>query len=230
MTFSLIATSVYSSPVKKRLKSFAYLLPLLELLFGAATMLVPALPFFFRLKHAAHGTGSVLMSSGDMAMRIPSDRFLSVALDSAGRWAAKPATILNVPAKFVEIVVSLLVAHKANWHPASLLPSTWHALVYPIYALPAWAYIGLGIDAGIGRCLVRRWNVVLSLFLALTFAVLFCVFRFGMSASEREGQELLSWFIEGFALWAVLFAIPFVAWLLQRKRGTPLVRDESLPS
>jgi uncharacterized membrane protein len=42
-----------------------------------------------------------------------------------------------------------------------------------IYALPAWVYVGLGIDAGIGRCLVRRWNVVLSLFLALTCAVLF---------------------------------------------------------
>ena len=90
--------------------------------------------------------------------------------------------------------------------------------------------MGLGIDAGIGHCLVRRWNVALSLFLALTFAVLFCGFRFGMPAAEREGQEFLSWLIEGFALWAVLFAIPFVAWMLQRKRGTALVRDEVLPS
>ena len=206
---------MYSSPVKKRLKSFVYLLPLLELLFGAAATLVPALLFFFRLKQAAHGAGSLFLSSGDVLTMIPSDHFLSVAFDRAG-WAERPATILNAPAKVVEIVVSLLVAHKANWHPASLLPSTWHALVYPIYALPAWVYIGLGIDAGIGRCLVRRWNVVLSLFLALTFAVLFCGLRFGISAAEREGQEQLSWFIEGFALWAVLFAIPFVAWLLQR--------------
>ena len=163
-------------------------------------------------------------------MTIPSDRFLSVAFDRAGWWAEKPATILNAPAKFVDAVVSLLVARKANWHPASLLPSAWHALIYPIYALPAWAYIGLGIDAGIGRCLVRRWNVVLSLFLALTFAILFCGFRFGMSAAEREGQELLSWLIEGFALWAVLFAIPFVAWMLRRKRGTAVLRDGALSS
>jgi hypothetical protein len=222
---------VYSSAVKKRLSSFAYLLPLLELLFGAATMLVPALLFFFRLKQMAHGAGSVSLSSGDIVMTIPSDRFLAVAFDRAGWWAEKPATILNAPAKFVEVVVSLVVAHKANWHPASLLPSTWHALIYPIYALPAWVYIGLGIDAGYGRCLVRRWNVVLSLFLALSFAVLFCGFRFGMPAVEREGQGLLSWFIEGFALWAVLFAIPFVAWMLRRrKRETPLVRGEVLPS
>jgi hypothetical protein len=216
--------------VKKRLNLFAYLLPLLALLFGAVAMLVPALLFFFRLKQMAHGAGSVSLSSGDVVMTIPSDRFFSVALDRAGWWAEKPATILNAPAKFVESFVSLLLGHKANWHPASLLPSTWHSLIYPIYALPAWVYVGLGMDAGIGRCLVRRWNVVLSLFLALTFAVLFCGFRFGMSATEREGQEFLSWLTEGFALWAVLFAIPFVAWMLRRKRGTPLVRDGALPS
>lgn len=101
---------------------------------------------------------------------------------------------------------------------------------FSAHHLPAWIYIGLGLDAGIGRCLVRRWNVVLSLFLALTFEVLFCGFRFGMSAAEREGQELLSWFIGGFALWAVLFAIPFGAWMLRRQRETPLVRDGALPS
>lgn len=193
-------------------------------------MLAPALLFFFRLKQMAHGAGSVSLSSGDIVMTIPSGRFFSVSLDRAGWWAEKPATILNAPAKFVESFVSLLLAHKANWHPASLLPSTWHSLIYPIYALPAWVYVGLGIDAGIGRCLVRRWNAVLSLFLALTFAVLFCGFRFGMSATEREGQEFLSWLIEGFALWAVLFAVPFVAWILRRKRDTPLIRDEAHPS
>ena len=216
--------------MNKRPNSFVYLLPLLELLFGAATMFVPALLFFFRLKHMAHGARSVSLSLRDIVMTIPSDRFLRVAIDRAGWWAEKPATILNAPAKFVEVVVSLLVAHKANWHPASLLPSTWHALIYPVYALPAWIYIGLGIDAGIGRCLVRRWNVVLSLFLSLTFAVLFCGFRFGMSAAEREGQELLSWFIEGFALWAALFAIPFIAWMLRGKRKTSLIKDRVLPS
>jgi len=212
--------------VRKRLNSFAYLLPLLELLFGAAIMLAPALLFFFRLKQMAHGAASVSLSSGDIVMTIPSDGFLSVAFDRAGWWAEKPATILNAPAKFVEVFVSLLVAHKGYWYPASLLPSTWHALIYPIYALPAWVYVGLGIDAGIGRRPVRRWNVVLSVFLALTCAALFCGFRFGMPATEREGQELLSWFIEGFALWALLFAIPFVAWTIRRKRETHLVRDE----
>ena len=206
------------------------MLPLLQLLFGAATMLAPALLFFFRLKQMAHGTGSASISYDDIVMTIPSDHFLAVAFDRAGWWAEKPITILNTPAKFVEIFVSLLVAHKANSYPASLLSSTWHALIYPIYALPAWVYVGLGIDAGIGRRLVRRWNVGVSLFLALTCAILFCGCRFGMSSAERAGQELLSWFIIGFALWTILFAVPFVGWLLRRKRETRIVRGGVLPS
>jgi hypothetical protein len=123
--------------VKNRFNSFTYLLPLLELLFGAATVLVPALLFFLRLRQMAHGAGGVSLSVGEFAMKIPSDRFLPVAFDRAGWWAERPVTILNAPAKFVEVVVSLLVAHKANWYPASILSSTWHALIYPVYAQPA---------------------------------------------------------------------------------------------
>lgn len=150
--------------MKNRFNSFAYLLPLLELLFCAATVLAPALFFSLRLKQMAHGAGGVSLSVGEFVMKIPSDRFLPVAFDRAGWWAEKPVTILNTPAKFVEGFVSLLVAHKANWYPESFLSSTWHVLIYPVYALPAWLYVGVGIDALMGRCLARRWNAALSVF------------------------------------------------------------------
>jgi hypothetical protein len=192
-------------------------------------MIVPALRFFFHLKQMAHGSGSVSLASGEFVFTIPSDRFLFVEFDRAGWWAEKPITILNTPAKFVETLVSLVVAHKGYWWPPSLLPSTWHALIYPIYALPAWIYLGLAIDALIGRRRAYRWIVILSVFLALTCALLFCGFRFGMPAAEREGQERLSWFIDGFAIWAVLFSIPVVAWMRQTKRGLSL-KNQPLPS
>jgi hypothetical protein len=192
-------------------------------------MLVPALLFFAHLKQTAHGAGSVSLTFGEFVMIIPPDRFLHVAFDRAGWWAEKPLTIANAPAKFVETVVSLLVARKGNWWPLSMLQSTWHALIYPIYALPAWIYVGVGIDALIGRHRVRRWNLILSLLLALICASLFCGFRFGMSAAERESQERLSWFIDGFAIWAVLFSIPAMAWIRQKKRRI-FVANDLLPS
>jgi hypothetical protein len=64
--------------------SFAYLLPLTALSLGAALIFVPTLLFFLHLNRMAHGSGSVSLSSGDLMMTIPSDRFLSVAFDRAG--------------------------------------------------------------------------------------------------------------------------------------------------
>jgi hypothetical protein len=215
--------------MKNRLKSFAYLLPLIELLFAAMIMVLPALRFFFHLKQMAHGSGSVSLASGEFVFTIPADRYLFFALDWAGRWAAKPITILNTPAKLMETLVSLAVARKGYWWPPSLLRSTWHALIYPIYALPAWIYLGLAIDALIGRRRPYRWSAILSVCLALTCASLFYGFRFGMPAAEREGQERLGWFIDGLALWAVLFSIPVVAWMRQKNRGIPL-ENEPPPS
>jgi len=191
----------------------------MDLLFWAVMVLAPALLFFVRLKHMAHGSGSVSLASGEFEMTISSDHFLSIAFDRAGWSAEKSITLLDAPAKFVEIIVSLVVARTGNWHPASLLTSTWHSLIYPIYALPAWFYVGHGIDALFRRNRVRPSNMMVGLTLALVSGVLCCGFRFGLSAAERQGQDQLNWSIEGLALWALLFAIPFVAWLKQKARG-----------
>jgi len=207
--------------VKKRLTSWAYLLPLLEILFSAATILVPALHIFFRLKQMAYGAGGVSLSSGEFEMTIPSKSFLTEAFQRAGWWAERPITILNAPAIFVEVFVALLVAHKATWYPALSLPVPWHALIYPIYALPSWFYVGLGIDGVMGRYRVRGWNAAISVLLALACAALFYGLKSVMPDYEgQEGQLLLSWLLGGFALWALLFAIPFAAWVLRRKRNT----------
>lgn len=212
-----------------RLRSFAYLLPIIELLFATVIVVFPALLFFTRLKQVAHGSGSVSLTSGEFVWTIPPDRFLLAAFDRAAWRAEGPVTIVNTPAKFVETLVSLVVARKGYWWPLSLPQSTWHALIYPIYALPAWIYIGFAIDAMIGRRHIRRWNVILSVLLVLICASLFCGFRFGMPAAEREGQERLGWFIDGFAIWTVLFSLPVVAWLRQKRQQT-LVKNELLPS
>jgi hypothetical protein len=156
----------------------------MDILLWAVIVLAPALLFFFRLKHMAHGSGSVSLTSGDFQMTISSNHFLSVAFDRAGWSAQKSITVLNAPAKFVEIVVSVLVSRTGNWYPASFLRSTWRSLIYPIYALPAWFYVGLGIDALLGRSRIRQRNMILSLILALASAVLCCGFRFGISPAE----------------------------------------------
>ncbi len=206
--------------MKKYFAQFALLLPLVTLVFWSAVILAPALLFFFSLKNAAHGSGSVSFATGEGQMTIPARSFLAVAFDRAGWLGEHAITVVEVPAIFVGAVMSLIVARTADWHPASLLPSTWRSLIYPLYGLPAWYYVGRGIDALLGHKRVGRGNMITSITLALASGVLCCGFRFGMSAAERQGQ--LTWSIEGLALWAVLFAIPFVAWLRQRGKSVAL--------
>ena len=132
--------------------------------------------------------------------------------------AREGSTILDAPAKFVEIPVSFLISRTPNWHPAAFYSWSWQSLVYPVYALPAWFYIGLGIDALFGRRRVGRSNMIFSVVIAVAFAVMCCGLEFGISAAERQGQERLTWYIKGFALWAALFVIPCAAWVRQKYR------------
>jgi len=181
-------------------------------------LIAPSAFFYLRLRNAAHGAGTVTIESGDLVITLQSGEFLSTAIQGAALRAEKPVTVLNAPAVIVEVIVSLVVSQTVDWHPASLMWPTWRALIYPIYAVPIWFYLGRGIDALWGHRVVRRRDAVISLLLAAIFATLACGFRFGLTQAERQDQDLLQWFIEGFALWAALFTVPFFAWIRQRTR------------
>jgi hypothetical protein len=188
-------------------------------------VIVPTLLFFFRLKHVANGSSGVIVTFGDFQTLVPPNRFLAFSLDGVGLSAEKSITILCAPAKFVEVAVSLILFRTARWYPTSLLPGLWRSLIYPIYALPAWIYAGRGIDAILRRTEVRRSNMVASLILALSSLVLCCGLRFGLSPTDRQG--LTDWYIKGFALWAVFFALPLTAWLTRKTKAA--ARDLPLP-
>lgn len=193
------------------------------LLFWATIVVIPGLLFFARLKQMAHGSGSVSLGSGELVFTIPSDRFFEVAFDRVG-WAGNALMSLNTPAKFVDTFISwiLLRIGILPW-PPSLGQSTWHVLIYPFYALPAWIYIGFAVDAVMGLRHIRKWNMILSLLLVLTCASLFCEYQLGTPTAERSLGT-----IDGLAIWVVLFSIPIAAWLRQNKRQA--LKDEPLPS
>lgn len=193
------------------------------LLFWATIVVIPGLLCFARLKQMAHGSGSVSLGSGEVVFTIPSDRFFEVAFDRVG-WAEKALMILNTPAKFVDTFISwILVRIGIPPWPQSLGQSTWHVLIYPFYALPAWIYIGFAIDAFMGLRPIRKWNMILSLLLVLTCASLFCKYQLGTPTAERSLET-----IDSLAIWVVLFSIPIAAWLRQNKQQT--LNDEPLPS
>jgi hypothetical protein len=69
-----------------------------------------------------------------------------------------------------------------------------------IYALPAWVFLDRGFDAWFGNTRLRRVDPVISLTLLGIFLTLGIGLRFGLSDVERQGQELLTWYIGGVLL------------------------------
>jgi len=185
-------------------------------------MMVPAsaLLDYAWLKQASRGTGEITIGHDDVRFTIPTRGLFRVALERAGGRAEPIISVIETPGIFLGSAVSAIVARTPNWSPPYLTSSTWRTLIYPFFALPAWYFVGLGIDALAGRRGISKAGMVTSLILAIGSAAIAAGFRFGMSASERQGQDRLNWAIEGLALWTILFAIPFVAWLRHKTHGS----------
>jgi hypothetical protein len=124
--------------------------------------------------------------------------------------------LINAPGHVLYLLVSLAAGHSSNWYPARLGPSVWRVLIFPLCAIPAWFFVGRALDALFAKTQLRRVDLVISTTLFALFLIISVGLRFGLSPEERAGQLLLTWYIYGFALWALLMTIPVVAWTKQR--------------
>ena len=70
---------------------------------------------------------------------------------------------------------------------------------------------------------MRLADLILSAALVVLSIALSAGLRFGLTESERVGDLRLVYFISGFAWWGLLFALPGLAWVRQRRRsGAPV--------
>jgi hypothetical protein len=198
--------------MKPSFRSFTVLLPVLAFILSILLVFGKTASYFYALKHAAHGSGVASMGAAPYNFVVPSDAFWPTAFLGATLWAQDRILILNAPAHFVDVLISHLVSGKPFWFPNSVGPAAWACLTLPIFNLPAWWYVGFGIDALLGRRRVGKKNMVLCLILVLFFGITAGVLRFGLG----DDPGLQPGFIEGFTLWTFLFAIPLAAWLRQK--------------
>jgi hypothetical protein len=93
------------------------------------------------------------------------------------------------------------------------MPWQWIAITYPMYALPAWVFVGWALDVWVRRRRMPASIGWVSGILSCGFAFLALGLRFGLTEAERNGQDLLMSYVVGFVLWAFLLAVPFIVWL-----------------
>jgi hypothetical protein len=202
--------------VKKRL-SFSRLLPLAAFTVSAVLVLIPFIRGYSALRRMS--LDSAADGSIEPRVVVPKGNLAAYALSISALREEPAITALNAPAQWVHLLVCLAMDTSAQWHPAGVSPGLWRVVSFPFYALPAWFFLGRGLDAFLKRTRLRRADAVASVGLALLFLSVSAVLRFDLNAAERQGQA--TWFMQGFGCWGILIAIPFAAWVWQRNTTVP---------
>jgi len=202
----------YPASVRPIPKKFAFWTPVAMSVLAFAVVVPPAFWYFFRLKHAAHGASQLFFAGGEFQWTVNSDEFLAYSFQIASRRAEKLLVILNSPAHFVDLVVSILSS--GRWSSSHLAMIAWRSVTYPLYAIPAWIYVGKGLDALLRNERIGRVRLVTSA--VLTALTLFLSIGLWLALPSFEQDGIGNWFIAGMALWSPLVGIYLIAWLRQR--------------
>jgi hypothetical protein len=200
-------------PVTVRRLRFAALLPLLILVVCFLDVLVPTLRTVLALRQHASAGHSVRIEFGQFVEIVPKEKFLSYAFERATYSTQRFIVALNAPACFLAALISWLTVHRPRWTPGGLMPWQWIAITFPIYALPAWWFVGWSVDIWVRRKRMPAWIGLASGLLSCGLALLAFGLWSGLTDAERGGQDLILGIIIGFPLWAFLLAIPFGGWI-----------------
>lgn len=193
---------------------FTLLLPALALLVWVGIVATPAARMYLALKSIAQTGKSATVTVGAFHATIVPESFAAFAVNYAVVTHSHALTAMDLPGAFMEMPISLATTRPAEWYPRRLDLWTGRALTMPIYCLPAWWLVGLGLDALLGRRRVRWPGLVLGSVLCGLFVVMLGGFLSGVSVSNGAGG---GWVFAGLGLWIALFAMLPVAWVKQRR-------------
>ena len=168
----------------------------------------------YRFHRAAHGSDTVRIHDGQFETTIPRRNWLPFALERVSYRYEHTIQAANFPGIVIEILISLPLSWPAVWHHNGLTAATWRTLSYPFFCLPAWWFLGRGLDGLVGRRPLHLAMFVSGVVLFLVCVVLLLGLGFGLSAADRSEA---SWGLWGLAFWAFAFALPAFAWVRQRR-------------
>jgi hypothetical protein len=199
--------------VKPSRVSFSLLLPLLELVIWVLLVPIPTTLFYLGTRTSTQPSGDVVISTKSGTYTVPQAAMRRIALEGPATRASHLLAALNIPGTIVEALLSLPTSWPHLWRPADLPMNVWRAITLPFFCLPAWWFVGRGFDSVQARQV--RWPVALiGTILFIGVVVLFCGLRFGLSGDDRMDD---SWPLWGMGLWALLFSVFPLAWLMRRR-------------
>lgn len=185
--------------------SFARTLPIVALLLSFLITAIPAtIAYSHQLQHSA-------------------PHALRDSLTTAASHTSHTVQALNMPAFLVEIFSGVLSGEGLHgWSPYPIDLLTWRAIIFPIYCLPFWWFVGLAMDALLAGHRLRRSLLFVGCILWATSFSLMCVWV--ISAAPRA-LLILPYF--GFALWICLLSV-FPGTLVRERLAHRRLRTRSV--
>ncbi|SEG21864.1 hypothetical protein SAMN05421819_2245 [Bryocella elongata] len=193
---------------------FSLLLPALDLALWVFLSLIPVTLYYFGFLADAQEDHRPVAVAQHEQLHVQPQEVAAQQLEVAMDWRSRTLMDINPPALGMETLVSIGPRWPEIWHPDAIALATWRALVYPLYALPAWWLAGIALDALFGRrrlhWLLFAGDIVLFLFCGLMAVA-------GSMISLQGDAADISRTI-GCIVWSLLFAVAPVAWWRQRRR------------
>lgn len=197
--------------------SFSLLLPMVELAVWVALVPADVGRVYYRARQAAHVSASVSARLGEFELKLPPDRWVESSLKFMPLRFSHSIIAANLPGLLPDVLVSLPTSQPGKWHPSGMSLDNWRSFTLPFYCLPAWWFVGYGLDGLLGRKRLRRAMLWIGSILCLLFAVSV----FGYFTSPPGDQADLRWLLPGCWLWTALFGIMPLNWLRQKHASAP---------
>ena len=192
--------------------SFSFVLIFVELTLWFVLVPMQTGLVYLRMLRRAGKAESLSIRAEGLEMRIPRDRFLYYAFQSVTLRESHAVTAINLPGVFVEVSISLPTTWPAMWHPKALLSDSWRAAILPFFCLPAWWFVGRGLDG-----VVRKRRLPWIMLVGGTVLFLACIAFWGgfLTSSVSERRDL-AWLMPGVAIWTLGFGTFLVVWIRRR--------------
>jgi hypothetical protein len=202
----------------ERLRSarFRWLLPVVALAVWAVVIALPAVQTYWRLRAIGAQGKNAAVAVGTFHGTILAENFWAFAVNEAVVTHSHALTAMQLPGALVEMPLAIALTNPSLWYPKELDQWTWSLLEMPLYCLPAWWLVGLGMEGLVGRRRVQ-WPLLLVGSVAwATFVLMLFEYLLGWMLPGRAAE---GWVVAGFGLWIVLFAVLPATWVLRGRRG-----------